>query len=62
MIGTVLQLQQLNRPLDVGETAFAELEMEVGVLIYRDALDLDSRLDLANLLLTTGAIRSQRPW
>ena len=36
----MLELEQLDRELDVGEGAFAELEMELRVLTWRDPLAL----------------------
>src|SRR5207253_2559719 len=46
---TSLQLQQLRGPLDVGQRASPELEVELRVLAGGDALALDPRLDAADL-------------
>ena len=45
----VLQLQQLDGPLHVGQAARAELEVQGAVGAARDALGLDPRLDPADL-------------
>src|SRR5581483_10161886 len=45
----VLELEELRRPLDVGQRPAAELEMELRVLARRDALALDARLHATNL-------------
>src|SRR5687767_15573047 len=49
MFAPVLELQQLQRELDVGEPARSELQMTAGIGAARDPLAFHARLEVSHL-------------
>src|SRR4029077_5132309 len=61
--GAVLELEELDGELDVGERALAQLEMKLRILTWWDALLLDAQLDapdLADVVLGERFARDER--